>query len=89
MTARGTDDRIDVTGGFDTDHDGLADTLPLPGARELLIAVDTDRDGFADIIIEIGPGAVAYSSPLIAGLTDPLADACYADPLDFIDPSRW
>lgn len=84
-----SDDRIDVTGGFDTDHDGRGDTLPLPGARELLLAVDTDRDGFADMIIEIGPGAAAYSTPLVAGLTDPLADACYADPLDYTDPSRW
>ena len=89
MTYRDGYDRIDVTGGFDTDHDGRGDTLPLPSARELLLAVDTDRDGLADMIIEIGPGEVAYSSPLLTSLTDPTADACYADPLDFADPSRW
>lgn len=89
MTYPGEGHRIDVTGGFDTDHDGRGDTLPLPTARELVLAVDADRDGFADMIIEIGPDAVAYSTPLIAGLTDPLGDVCYADPLDFIDPSRW
>lgn len=82
-------DRIDVTGGADTDHDGRGDTLPLAGAHELLLAVDTDHDGLADMIIEIGPDAVAYTTPLVAGPTDPLADACYANPLDFSDPSRW
>lgn len=82
----GNESRIDVSGGVDTDHDGHGDTLPLPGGRELLLAVDTDRDTFADLIIEIGPDAVAYATPLIA---DPLADVCYADPLEFTDPSRW
>jgi hypothetical protein len=89
MSFRDGIERIDVGGGFDTDHDGHGDTLPLPSARDLVLAVDTDRDGLADTIIEIGPGAVAFTSPLIAGLTDPLADACYADPTDFLDPTRW
>ncbi|HEY9413918.1 MAG TPA: hypothetical protein VIQ30_04100 [Pseudonocardia sp.] len=89
MSARDDDTRIDVTSGVDTDRDGRGDTLPLPSARELLLAVDTDRDGFADLIIEIGPDAVVYSIPLTAGLTDSLADACYANPLEFTDPSRW
>jgi hypothetical protein len=89
MSYRDEFDRIDVTGGFDTDHDGRGDTLPLPTPSELFLAVDSDRDGLADMIIEIGPGAAAFTSPLVAGLTDPLADACYADPTDYLDPSRW
>jgi hypothetical protein len=89
MTFRFEDDRIDVAGGFDTDHDGRGDTLPMPTARDLVLAVDTDHDGLADLIIEIGPEAVAYTTPLVVGLTDPLADVCYADPLEFLDPSRW
>lgn len=81
--------RIDVTAGADTDHDGRGDTLPVPTARDLVLAVDTDHDGYADLIIEIGSDAAAYLTPFVAGATDPLADACYADPLDHLDPSRW
>ena len=83
MTALGEDDRIDVRAGVDTDLDGDADTLLVPGTAELVLAVDTDRDGFADLVIEVGPDAVARSIPLggPAGwtLTDPGADACFDD----------
>ncbi|MGI8815881.1 MAG: hypothetical protein ACR2G2_11585 [Pseudonocardia sp.] len=82
-SGHGGGDRIDVSGGLDTDHDGAADTLVVPGQPDLMLAVDTSRDGLADVIIEIGPDAVAHRFPLVVGLTDPLADACYAE------PSEW
>jgi hypothetical protein len=78
MIDHNDDDRIDVHGGTDTDDDGYPDTLLVPGRPELMFAVDTDRDEFADLVIEIGADAVARRFPLVAGATDPLADACYA-----------
>lgn len=93
MTSRGEDDRIDVRAGVDTDLDGHADTLLVPGTAELVLAVDTDRDGFADLVIEVGPDAVAHSIPLggPAGWvpTDPLADACFDESGGLYPPNPW
>lgn len=87
MINHDSDDRIDVRGGTDTDHDGRPDTLLVPDRPELMFAVDLDRDTLADVIVEVGPDAVARRFPLLPGSTDPLAEACYADDPD--DPDQW
>ncbi len=74
---------IDVRAGVDSDLDGQPDTLLVPDAIDLVLAVDTDHDGFADLLVEVGPDAVARTSVLDGAgppawrPTDPLADACY------------
>jgi hypothetical protein len=88
MITPGTDDRIEVVGGVDTDLDGHPDTLLLPDHPELLLAVDLDRDTLADVVLEVGPDAVVRRFPLTPGSTDPLADACYPDDLDDA-PDAW
>lgn len=86
MISSGTDDRIEVAGGTDTDLDGRPDTLLVPDRPELLLAVDLDRDTLADVVLEVGSDAVVRRFPLTPGSTDPLADACYAaDHLDDLD----
>ncbi|WP_433277170.1 hypothetical protein ACQPZA_36840 [Pseudonocardia xinjiangensis] len=50
---------FDVSGGFDTDGDGRADTAVTCDGVDLVLLTDLDGDGFADQILRIGPdGAV-------------------------------
>jgi hypothetical protein len=44
---------IDVSGGFDTDGDGVPDTLVVDDGFDLIVATDLDADGFADQIVTI------------------------------------
>lgn len=81
-------DRIDVSAGTDTDHDGHPDTWLLPDRPELLLAVDLDRDILADVVLEVGVDATVRRFPLTPGATSPFADACYPDG-DLDDPDSW
>lgn len=58
------DVRIDVRAGLDTDGDGVPDTAVFTDGELLRLAADTDRDGLADVIVEIGPDASAYTTML-------------------------
>ncbi|WP_037076469.1 hypothetical protein [Pseudonocardia spinosispora] len=77
-------ERITTAHGVDTDHNGLADTVPLSDPDGVLLAVDTDGDQLADRIVHIGQDDSAISTAanapwLPTGLdahqcTDPLWD---------------
>lgn len=59
---------IPVTGGFDSDADGHADTVLTGDGVDLLVGTDIDGDGFADQVLRVGPdGVVRYGGAPHAG----------------------
>jgi hypothetical protein len=54
----------DVSGGFDTDADGRADTVLGEDAGDLVLYSDLDGDGLADQVLRIGPDGVVTRSVL-------------------------
>ena len=42
-----------VTGGLDTDGDGVADTTVIDDGADLLVATDLDGDGVADQVLRL------------------------------------
>lgn len=62
---------VDVTWGFDTDTDGLPDTVVAGDGIDLVLHTDLDGDGYADRVLRIGPDGVARE----AGPRPPTAPA--------------
>ena len=62
---------LDVTGGWDTDGDGLADTVVTDDGVDLLVHTDLDGDGVADQVLRIGPdGTVTVVGAALPGPDD-------------------
>lgn len=66
----------DVTGGFDTDGDGLADTVVTGDGVDLVLLTDLDGDGLADQVLRIGPDGVVREA-VLSGTAFP--DAAFPD----------
>lgn len=49
---------LDVSGGFDTDGDGRADTVLGDEGGDLVLSTDLDGDGLADQVLRVGPDGV-------------------------------
>jgi hypothetical protein len=58
---------IDVTTGFDTDGDGMPDTVVVDDGFDLMVATDLDGDGFADRIVTIDAHAGVHEVALPFG----------------------
>jgi hypothetical protein len=56
----GGTDGLDVTGGLDTDADGLPDTIVTDDGADLVLHTDLDGDGLADQVLHIGPDASVW-----------------------------
>ena len=61
----------DVGAGFDTDGDGLPDTLVTVDGIDLVVAIDLDGDRFADLVLRIGPDAGVRERPVDGWFSDP------------------
>lgn len=55
---------LDVSGGFDTDGDGHADTVVGQDAGDLVLSSDLDGDGLADQVLRIGTDGVVRHAVL-------------------------
>lgn len=66
---------LDVSGGFDTDGDGRADTVVGDDAGDLVLSSDLDGDGLADQILRIGPDGVVRRAVLEFPAVDHLGEA--------------
>jgi hypothetical protein len=74
--------RIEVAGGFDTDGDGLADTVVTDDGVDLVLLTDLDRDGLADQILRIGPDGITREPALGLPAVDVPGDTCPDAPSD-------
>jgi hypothetical protein len=68
----------DVVGGFDTDGDGLPDTLLTADGVDLLVQSDLDVDGLVDRVLRIGPDGVVRAEPPSVEVDDPVAGSVRA-----------
>lgn len=49
----------DVRSGFDSDDDGVPDSVFAPDGEDLLLHTDLDTDGLADRTVRLGPDGTA------------------------------
>ena len=68
----------DVAGGFDTDGDGMPDTVLTADGEDLLVECDLDVDGLVDRVLRIGPDGVVRAEPPSVEVDGPVAGSVRA-----------
>jgi hypothetical protein len=68
----------DIAGGFDTDGDGVPDTVLTADGADLLVETDLDVDGLVDRVLRIGTDGAVRTEVSSVEADDPVAGSVRA-----------